>query len=552
MNVSSVPITRRTHPPGADGAKVSLEAVAARIRADYLDELVIAFARKTIAEAGGPRGVKAKAEALLAAQKKRAPYVLDPVNAEVIVSARHVLCLDPAEAKLCMRGGDCDEQTATFCALAMAVGIDCIAIGQSFSSSKTPTHVLAAVFDPQTEKWLKVDPSSPFPVGQAYPATHEVEVDPLTGLVPDFDGPQPAASFVGIGSPGLPPRPLRRSHVGSRLGETQAEQVAAFGQQTLVSAVAGLYNAYFELNGAYAQVKATRSQLRPATPYDPPDPSITSLATLPSKPVFTQTIDSLVQSLLSTMLQMTVVGQEAIAGSRSVYFDPRVQDFFISAKASDPWKLISLANPLAAGQSAAKTILGFFTNTSAVTALNSLDVGGNFVPAATVAAALAASPLSQTPTAAQVALLDTTANTPIPNTSLAGLPRRFAGVGLAPVVIGLIVVGAIVVSIALYYSIKAIASTVTTYLQEVTNQDTIACIASGKCPPELGVALQKTRQIDAQTSAEIAKNDPFANVAKSASSLVGSLVFGAVVIGGFILAKEVVDRYHPAPKRVST
>jgi hypothetical protein len=101
---------------------------------------------------------------------------------------------------------NCDELTCTMCSMLMAVGIDCKLVGQGFSSSsKVPTHVLLAAFDPQSETWFKIDPSTSLPVGRSYPATSEVEVDPLTGAVPDFSGPGPAASFVGVGGVQLIP-----------------------------------------------------------------------------------------------------------------------------------------------------------------------------------------------------------------------------------------------------------------------------------------------------------------------------------------------------------
>ena len=354
--VSPVPVTRRLHPEGAAGAKVSLQAVADRIRKDYTDELVVAFARRVISEAGGPRGVPAKAQALLDALHKRAKYILDPTNSEYIASARHILCLDSNNKDLCHAGGDCDELCATFCSMAMAVGIDCVIVGQAFGGARVPSHVLLAVFDPQTERWLKVDPSTNLPVGKAYPATSEVEIDPLTGAVPDFDGPAPQASFVGVGE--IAARPLRRRVI---LGDTQSDQASALGQSVLPDLLAAFTNAYFELNGAYAELVGTRRKLRGdgADIHDPEDPSIVNLSTLPDQPVFTQMVDTLTVSLLQTMVPMMTFLIEANAGARQIYFDPRVQDFLISAKTSDPWKLLTFP-----GTSTVKTILGFFTNTS--------------------------------------------------------------------------------------------------------------------------------------------------------------------------------------------
>jgi hypothetical protein len=204
VSADPVKVVRTWHPDGAKGAKVSLEKCAARIQQDYLDPLVIAFARRALAEAGNPKSTQAKGQAILDAMKKRCIYVLDPVNAEAIVSARHLLCLDENKIGMCMMGGDCDCLTCCFLSCCMAIGIDGVLVGQAFNGSKVPTHVLASIYDSKGGRWYKVDPSTKMPVGQSYPCSHEVEVDPLTGKVPDFDGPAPQASFVGVGAAAAP------------------------------------------------------------------------------------------------------------------------------------------------------------------------------------------------------------------------------------------------------------------------------------------------------------------------------------------------------------
>jgi len=197
---TAAPVTEwRPHPGGAEGAKVSLEKCSERVRKDYIDPLVVAFSRRVLNDRRDATSAKGKAQALLDAMKSRARYILDPSNAEYIASARLILCLDSTQKDYCHAGGDCDELTCTMCSMLMSVGIDCKLVGQSFTSSKVPTHVLLAAFDPQSETWFKIDPSTSLPVGRAYPASSEVEVDPLTGAVPDFSGPGPAATFVGVG-----------------------------------------------------------------------------------------------------------------------------------------------------------------------------------------------------------------------------------------------------------------------------------------------------------------------------------------------------------------
>ena len=204
MTLAAAPATEwRPHPGGAAGAKVSLEKCSERIQKDYVDPLVVAFARRVLNDNRNATSTKGKAQALLDAMKARARYILDPTNTEYIASARLILCLDSSQKDYCHAGGDCDELTCTLCSLLMAVGIDVKLVAQGFSStSKVPTHVLLSAFDPASESWFKIDPSTSLPVGRSYPSTFEVEVDPLTGQVPDFSQPVDV-QFVGVGAPGM-------------------------------------------------------------------------------------------------------------------------------------------------------------------------------------------------------------------------------------------------------------------------------------------------------------------------------------------------------------
>ena len=152
---------------------------------------------------------------------------------------------------------NCDELTCTLCSLLMAVGIDCKLVGQGFSSSsKVPTHVLLAAFDPASESWFKIDPSTSLPVGQSYPASSEVEVDPLTGQVPDFSGPAPDASFVGVGYVPMGEMPVP---YGSR---TFAVRQPGLGMLGASGPYATVYNqSVVDLNSMIAMVAAADALL---------------------------------------------------------------------------------------------------------------------------------------------------------------------------------------------------------------------------------------------------------------------------------------------------
>lgn len=252
-NVVTPPIEVRTHPSGAAGAKVSLEQMSDRIRKDYIDPLVVSFARRVLNDRRDATTTRAKIQALLDAMKARARYILDPTNSEYIASARLILCLDSTQKDYCHAGGDCEELTATLCALLMAVGIDCKIIGQGFSSgSNVPTHVLMAAFDPSSETWIRVDPSTNLPVGKSHPATSEVEIDPLTGITPDFSEPAPAASFVGVGMV-----PVR--FASGALGYVPASALAPSGQ---LAAAGPFAQAQSDLNVMVATIQAGDSALK--------------------------------------------------------------------------------------------------------------------------------------------------------------------------------------------------------------------------------------------------------------------------------------------------
>src|SRR5271157_5078019 len=102
---AATPIETRPHPAGAEGAKISLEEVAARIRKGRLDPRVRAWAIRSIKDGGEPSTPRSQAQTLLDALRKATAYVQDSVNAEFMQAAHETLCLD--DKGLCFKGGDC-------------------------------------------------------------------------------------------------------------------------------------------------------------------------------------------------------------------------------------------------------------------------------------------------------------------------------------------------------------------------------------------------------------------------------------------------------------
>jgi len=174
----STPIVTRKHPGGAKGARISLHEVARRIRDGRLDPRVRVWAIQQLHKAGRPTRYQERAQAILDGLRKKALYIPDPTQAEVIQSAALTLCLDP-QGSLCFLGGDCDDLVVAFGSATMSVGIPTHVVGQAFDGSNTPTHVIAAI-QAESGDWLRADPSHErLPVGQAIHATGEISLDPL-------------------------------------------------------------------------------------------------------------------------------------------------------------------------------------------------------------------------------------------------------------------------------------------------------------------------------------------------------------------------------------
>ena len=193
-------IVKRAHPMGAEGVRVSLSEVCARIRRGMEDPMVVAWARRMIHENGSPQTTKERAQVLLTQLRKRVSYVPDPVGVEFMAQPRELLCLDPENKVLCFRGGDCDELVIAYASLTLAVGIPTQIIGESFNDSKIAEHVLCAIQDTEADEWLHVDPSTPKPVGEWVRGTNEEWIDPLN---PKISGATTlGGNFVGVGAIG--------------------------------------------------------------------------------------------------------------------------------------------------------------------------------------------------------------------------------------------------------------------------------------------------------------------------------------------------------------
>ena len=196
-------IVHGAYPDGVAGVKLSLETIAQHIRAGAKSALVQGWAYDQLLACGlkgrdgppplGKASNFSKASCLLDAIRKVTIYTADPPNVEMVKSAEAQLCLRPG---LCIRGGDCDDQTVLFGAVVMSVGIPARVLKQAFGGLGQE-HVLVE-FQDDNGSWIPADPSTDLPIGQKYPASEEWTMDPSNPSMIGLHG-APEAEFVGIG-----------------------------------------------------------------------------------------------------------------------------------------------------------------------------------------------------------------------------------------------------------------------------------------------------------------------------------------------------------------
>jgi hypothetical protein len=194
-----VRVVRMPFPPGVAGVKLSLEAIAQRIREGANDPAVMGWAMDRLREAGiDGRGFNdtafAKMRVLLDAVRAWTVYTPDPPHSETIKSAAAMLCLAPG---LCVRGGDCDDQVVLLGSVLMSVGIPVLVVKQTFGSGDQE-HVLIRAQD-DSANWVALDPSTNLPAGESARASSEFALDPMNPSMIGLTG-VPEAEFIGIGA----------------------------------------------------------------------------------------------------------------------------------------------------------------------------------------------------------------------------------------------------------------------------------------------------------------------------------------------------------------
>ena len=196
---AGVPSTRAPYPTGTAGIRMSLDAMALKMREGRLDPGVRGWALDCLAKAGldgrsGATTAAKQAAALLDGLRAVTVYAPDPYGVELVPSAAATLCLRP---NLCVKGDDCDGLSVAYGSLTLSIGMPTQIVKQNFGGN-AQEHVLIVVWDGRD--WRYADPSTKMPFGSALQAASEVWVDPME---PIGTLPEAKPEIVTLGRPGL-------------------------------------------------------------------------------------------------------------------------------------------------------------------------------------------------------------------------------------------------------------------------------------------------------------------------------------------------------------
>jgi len=332
---------RKAHPRGMPGVRKSAQEVADRIWQDRIDPHVIQTARQVIRDAGAaePRGYpdpKRIVAALFAEVKRRAVFVKDPIDAELMGGTAVILCLDPEGA--CMAGGDCDDQLIALGAMTMSVGV-AVRLRVRRYRGQAQAHV-TMLYDGGPRgggPWLCIDPSVEDGVCSEAPFEEEflLEVDRMGAT-------HETTTFVGLGDPcgdlGDPPPPTLSA----------AESAAWEGELAHIRDQLDASSARLRaMRAAYAQVRADLGLPAFDTLPQGESPPPSALSYYGQRKVWTAQADQQEQKLLATTAFLSQVITEGLAGKRALWFHvgPQGPDVFVEAKPGDPFALLLLPGP---------------------------------------------------------------------------------------------------------------------------------------------------------------------------------------------------------------
>lgn len=199
---SGVNIKRRRYPDGEEGILLSLREICRLAREGSVTAVMRSFAGKILREAGYPKTVKGKLEAILDYVRTHVGYVPDPVGAESISAAVVTLCAPDqhGHVAICIPIGDCDDLTTCVLTLILAIGINAEVVRQ-FYGDGIQQHVFVEAQD-ERGNWLALDPSTTLPVGHKAKAKRETRMSPMDDKAIGLEGTDKAgAQYIGIGRP---------------------------------------------------------------------------------------------------------------------------------------------------------------------------------------------------------------------------------------------------------------------------------------------------------------------------------------------------------------
>jgi transglutaminase-like putative cysteine protease len=376
-----VPVVTSPHPKGNRGVAKSVSgdgAVHQKILEGAKDWRLREWAGQALKRAGDPKGVRARAQALLDQLRRQTVYVQDPPGVELVQKAAMTLCLE-GDRGVCLRAGDCDDLVVAYASAAMSIGIATRTVIQAFwdesgKPSEVYSHILCEVFDEDGDEpaWLKVDPSHPsWPVGQSAPSTREKSFDPMdkssVALTDHGD-------FVGVGQ--IAP---------------DAEELARYRE--ILRRVRPLFDAltHATVRLAAAIDQAARAGLTPDAS------AIDSLADFPTTAgVWTEGMDSVACNTLAMARTFARYGLEVLRGDERALsaYGTRANsvELFVRARDGDELALVPLGRT-ADGDTVLSLVPSnvlFFARTGAPATMADLDLAETVAPPRFCAAPLLA------------------------------------------------------------------------------------------------------------------------------------------------------------------
>lgn len=441
-----------------------------------------------------------QAKAIFDRLRKERIYVEDPVDGEFMPSAA---CTLEGCDGLKFMGEDCDGLVIAFLSAVESVGIEGALVAHGYDSTRTHTHVLAAVRDDKRGTWVRCDPSTKDPFGTVSKATRETFIGiPGGKTLADSNGMvdakkvgsamasiRPSGDFVGVGRPS--------GSVGAEAEPVMGEVTEAFRdymirETTRISKE--LAEAWYKLEFRHEQLRHATQMMTETTGTVYSMVESSTSQPQPGLPSWTLGMETYYQGLASYMPIAIRYGADVAEGKREVAWD---QD----------------------GKFVQENKLGYATSSIVI-------LGGEKEPSVTI---------------------DAQRNI--------NLMVRTSGVGLGPVAIGLIV-GAVVVGTVFQYlmmkevcdSVDSIVAAYGTKVQQKFAEDYAAKYGPDKAKQMLDSINSASAQ-KAQAEIDKERVSPFAKIAETAETGLNALMviaIGAAAVYGISVA---VDMFKAKQRR---